>query len=241
MADEIIQSEGSAIGAEGIQAPAPEYVSKADFQAFQQNFERTISGLTPREAAADRKETGPKEPDPRNYDFTKPGEYARHTRDVHKWNSHLDAQENKPAEEKRQAEQSVRESARNHAQRMADYREKNPGFDADLKAAAGKLNVLDDVKNAVYASKNSALALHYMAKNPDAAQELNFIYESDGIQAVRERVGEMAAEMRGQAKLAESQTEAAGQRPPRMNLRGGVANKPAGTKDYGSVFKSFRT
>lgn len=204
-------------------AAAPEYLSKSDFEAFQNEFRSTVARLTPaerREEAKGDKPGEPTEPDVSKYDFSKPGELSRYNRDNYKYLRSLEKGEEAKETATKQAEEKARKDKQGHASRTTEYAKTNPSYAADMKAAAGKINVTDPVAGAIYGSKNGVLAVHYMAKNPGADQELNLLADSEGPDAVRERIGEMAAEMRAEGKALEANTLAAGQRPPRFNTRG---------------------
>lgn len=222
-------------------ATAPEYVGKSDFEAFQNEFRQTIARLTPQQQAAqDRKEANgtpgaPSKPDASKYDFKNPAELDRYNHDNYKYHRYLDRQEEAKETEAKQTAEKSKKDIQGHQARTSEYAKSNPGYVADIKAAAGKINVIDPVAKAIYGSKNGHLAVHYMAKNPGADQELNLLADSDGPDAVRERIGEMAAEMRAQAKALEGNAAAAGAKPPRFNTRGaatGGTHKPTAAERY---------
>lgn len=228
---------GAASGA----AATPEYVGKSDFEAFQNEFRQTIARLTPREQAAqDRKESGtpgvPSKPDMSKYDFKNdPNASDRYMSDYYKYQRHLEKTEEAKENEVKQSAEKSKKDIQGHQARTSDYAKSNPGYVADMKAAAGKINVIDPVAKAIYGSKNGHLAVHYMAKNPGADQELNLLADSDGPDAVRERIGEMAAEMRAQSKALEGNAAAAGAKPPRFSTRGsaiGGAKKPTAAERF---------
>lgn len=212
-------AEGGAAG-----GSAPSYVSKTDFDSFANEIRQNFSRFNqPKPEAAKAESGAPNEPDPSQYDFKKPGELNRYNRDVYKYHRHLERQEEAQESAKTESEASRKKNETGHLQRVSEYRKANPEYDADLKKS-GNIMVLDEVKHAIYASKNSASVLHYLAKNPGSADELDLLAQTDGIDAVRERVGEMAAEMR-RAKESMGNTEAAARvRPPRQNLRGGASS-----------------
>jgi hypothetical protein len=220
------EAAGAAAGA-GEQTP-PEYLSKSDFDAFRQEITGHLQRLTPAQAAREEAKSQapgePQKPDVSKYNFKDPAELDRYNRDNYKYHRHLDRQEEAKEAEKSQSADKAKKDMQSHQARVAEYGKTSPAFSADMKAAAGKINVTDPVARAVYGSKNGHLAVHYMAKNPGADQELNLLADSDGPDAVRERIGEMAAEMRAEQKLLEGTATAAGQRPPRQNLRGGGSN-----------------
>jgi hypothetical protein len=209
-------------GAAGGQAP--QYVSKSDFDAFASRFEQTLSRFNQPSAKSEPAKAGePKEPNLDEYDFKKPGELNRYNRDNYKWLRSLEKAEEAETNAKTEREASIRKNESGHLQRVQDYRKSNPEFDADMKRA-GNILVVDEVKHAIFASKNSAAVQHYMAKNPGAADDLNLTAQTEGLEAVRERIGEMAAEMR-RTKESQSSTEAAARvRVPRQNLRGGSSS-----------------
>jgi len=211
---------GAGAGGAGAQ---PEYLTKADFQAFQQEITQSLSRRSEPAAQPDKSSQphAPREPNPADYDFKKPADLARYNRDNHRWNSHLDEQERAPIKAKEEADRKLQETVRGHSQRLADYTKENPTAAAEIKAAKIP-GVTDPVKEAVFSSRNSHLAIHYLAKHPEEANELNLLADVEGKEAVRERVGEMVALMKAEQKQAESVTVAAGQRPPRMNLKGGM-------------------
>jgi hypothetical protein len=234
--------EGAPAGNSG--AATPEYLSKADFESFRSEFQQTIQRLTPaerREQAAEGNKPGtPSKPDLNAYDFKKPGELDRYNLDNYKYLRHLDKQEEAKENETKAAEEKTRKDKQGHASRTSEYAKANPSYVADIKAAAGKINVNNPVASAIYGSKNGVLAVHYMAKNPGADQELNLLADTDGPDAVRERIGEMAAEMRAQSKALESNTLAAGQRPTRFNTRG-AAGGGTRSKSAADRFADFNS
>lgn len=205
---------------------APEYLSKSDFEAFQSEFRNTIQRLTPKEQAKEDAKAAPTEPDsldPKYNKFATKEDLARYNRDNYQYHRSLDRAEEAKANEGKQSEEREKANARGHQARVNDYAKENPAFSSDMKAAAGKINVTDPVAKTIYGSKNGHLAVHYMAKNPGADQELNLLADSDGPEAVREKIGEFAAEMRAQVKQAEETSKAAGIRPPRQSFRGGAS------------------
>jgi hypothetical protein len=219
-------------------AAAPEYISKSDFESFRNEITGHISRLTPKEQAREESKVDsgdPREPDASKYDFSKPGELSRYNRDNYKWLRSQDRAEEAKESEARQAEEKSKKDIQGHQARTIEYTKTNPSYAADMKAAAGRINVIDAVAKAVYGSRNGHLAVHYMAKNPGSDQELNLLADSDGPDAVRERIGEMAAEMRAEAKALEGNTLAASQKPPRFSTRGtvtGAAKKPTAAERF---------
>jgi hypothetical protein len=217
-------------------APAPEYVGKSDFDSFQSEIRTSLARLTPREQAAqDNKQGDPQEPDVSKYNFSNPAELSRYNRDNYKWLRHQDRAEEAKESEAKQSAEKAKKDIQGHQARTSEYAKANPGYAADMKAAAGKINVIDAVARAVYGSRNGHLAVHYMAKNAGADQELNILADSDGPDAVRERIGEMAAEMRAEAKALEGNALAASQKPPRFNTRGaatGGTRKPTAAERF---------
>lgn len=204
---------------------APEYLSKSDFETFQNEFRQTIQRLTPREQAREdaKTPTEAKRPNPADFDFQKD------PKALEKYEDAMDefryqTRKTKEAGENagREAEQRAQNNAQDHDSRVEAYRKENPDFAEALKAA-GNIMVDESVKQAVFGSKNSHIALHYIAKNPDAARELNAIARSGDAADVRERVGEMVTEMKAQAKQADDNEKAASIRPPRQTFRGGAS------------------
>ncbi len=237
--------EGSAdTGSAGGNAQ-PEYLTKSDFEAFSTRMEQTLSRLTPaqreaREEKTDKDGDKPaKRPNAKDYDFAKdPAALERYEDDMDSFRrSQWDA-DRQTKETARQAEERSQKNFQGHNARVAAYRKENTSFDADMKSA--RIGVTDPVAAAVYASKNGHLVVHYMAKNPGTDQELNLLADTDGPEAVRERIGEIVSDMKAEQKLSEDTREAAGARPPRQNLRGGAGGSNESSKDYGKIFKDFR-
>jgi len=225
-------AEGAA-GGEGAAAAAggqaqPEYLSKSDFESFRSEITGHLQRLTPkqqeerREAAGESK--GKERPNPKDYDFKNdPTALQRYEDDADEWRY-----QQRKAKEKEESTRAEREAAKQknesgHRTRVAEYRKENPSYDQDAKNA-GNIMVLDEVKHAIFGSKNSAAVQHYLFKNKDAAEELNLLMQTDGIEAVREQIGEYAASMRHQREQSTSAARAASIRPPRQNLRGGSAS-----------------
>jgi hypothetical protein len=226
---------GNAGDSTNLEAKAPEYVGKADFEAFRNEFRQSIQRLTPREQAREDAKSdskAPERPNPKDFDFVKdPTALQRYEDAISEFNFSKWQAKQKTEGEATQAVEREKSDARGHQSRVSDYAKENPSFAADMKAAAGKINVTDPVAKSIYGSKNGHLAVHYMAKNPGADRELNLLADTDGPAAVRERIGEMAAEMRGLAKQTEEVTHAAGVRPPRQTFRGGASSTPRTLSD----------
>lgn len=203
-------------------APVADSVRKSDFEAFASRMEQNLSRMTPRQEAEGPKAPG--EPNVKDYDFQKPGELLRYQRDNYNFFKHQDKEAEAKTSEATRAKETLQKNEVAHRTRYSDYLKANPDFSNDLKSAAGKINVTEPVKHAIFGSKSGPMAIHFMAKNPGADEELNLLADTDGPEAVRERIGEMAAEMRLQKKASEANTIAAGQRPPRQNLRGGSSS-----------------
>jgi hypothetical protein len=224
---------GQGAGQAGQGAAAPEYLSKADFESFRNELTSHLSRLTPAERREEREERGsrdkgaPKFPELSDYDFKKPGEIQRYEdakADYYEWR-----REQKSAEKDRERseKEAPQRAAREHATRLKEYRKENPDFDADMSKAGG-IHVLNEVQTAIYSSKNSPAIVHYLAKNKSEAQELNFIAESEGVDAVRERLGEIAATIRAEKQAAKAAEEAAKDRPPKLNFRGNTGTAKQG-------------
>lgn len=202
---------------------APEYLSKADFDAFRNELTGHLSRLTPsqreeRESKGD-KSGAPTEPDPSKYDFTKPGELTRYNQDNYRYFRHLDRMEEAKEAEAKQAQERLQATEKGHKARLAEYRKENPSFDEDMRKA-GNIQVLNEVKAAIYASKNSPAIVHYLAKNKDVAQELNEMAEMEGVEEVRYRIGEISATIKAEKLALEANAAAAADKPPRQNFRG---------------------
>ncbi|HEY8994267.1 MAG TPA: hypothetical protein VIM71_06385 [Lacunisphaera sp.] len=227
--------------AAGQGSAAPEYLSKADFESFRNELTSHLSRLSRPEPSEGRSSGGdkgkqgdPKFPELADFDFKKPGEIQRYEdakADYYEWR-----REQKSAERDREKseKEAPQRAAREHAGRLKEYRKENPDFDADMSKAGG-IHVLNEVQTAIYSSKNSPAIVHYLAKNKSEAQELNFIAESEGMDAVRERLGEIAATIRAEKQLAEANAKAAKDRPPRQSMRGPVAdskNNPSKEERY---------
>jgi hypothetical protein len=108
-------------------------------------------------------------------------------------------------------------------QRVAEYKKENPAFATDMQKA-GNIQVFDEVKHAIFASKNSPAILHYLFQNPGAAEDLNLLAQSEGLEAVREQIGEYADAMRQKKEQIGNAEAAARVRPPRQNIRGGSSS-----------------
>lgn len=214
---------------------APEYLSKADFESFRNELTGHLSRLSRPEPSDNHRSDGedkgrrgdPKFPEISDFDFKKPGEIQRYEdakADYYEWRREQRA-------EAKQREKSEKEAPmraeREHFTRLKDYRKENPDYDADM-SKAGNIQVLDEVKHAVYASKNSPAVVHYLAKHKDEAAELNFLAESEGLDAVRERIGEISATIRAEKQAAKANEEAAKDRPPRQNFRGNTGTAKQG-------------
>jgi hypothetical protein len=91
----------------------------------------------------------------------------------------------------------------------------HPEYDADIKAA-GIIQVLDEVKHAIYSHRSSAAIVHHLAKNKALVEELN---NAEDVQEVLFKVGEIAASIRAEEEARKKNAEAAGQRPLRFTNR----------------------
>lgn len=218
---------GAQGGAQG--GAAPEYVSKADFESFSQRMEQSLSRFSQppsddRRSEGDKGKPGaPKFPNLSDYNFNKPGEIERYENDKE---DYYDWRREQKAEEKRKtsdAESATKRNLLSHFERMREYEKANPGANAALQKA-GATQVLTPVKEAVYASRDSAAIVHYLAQNKETAMELNELAETEGMDSVRYRIGEIAATIRADAKAAKANEEAAKDRPPRQNFRGNSAS-----------------
>lgn len=203
-------------------ASAPQYVSKQDFDSFSSNFRRELQESLSRfnqPKPESRGQGEPGEPDPSKYDFTKPGELSRYNADLRKHFRHLDKQEEAAERAKSEGENRSKETLQGHRARMKDYFKDNPTAEEEIRKS-GAVEVLEQVKMAVYASKNSPAIVHYLAKNKAVAQELDEILETEGIESVRERIGEIHATIKAEKQIAEATAKAAADRPPRQSFRG---------------------
>lgn len=239
-------SAGAAAGAQGgaaggsSGASAPEYVSRQDFESFSQRIEQSLSSFSRPEPKRDEGKSGePKFPELADYDFKKPGEVQRYEMDKRAYFRHLDKQEDAKEREKAEGEGRRKDAMMSHFQRMRDYEKQNPGA-AEALRKAGATQVLNEVKEAIYASKSSAEIVHYLAQNKDVAAELNELAETDGLDAVRFRLGEVAATIRAEQKAAKAAEEAAKDRPPRQNFRGNTGTSKA-NKSHEERFSRFHT
>lgn len=210
------------------EAAAPQYVAKADFDSFaneiRQGFSRFSRQPEPAKADGNEKKGERERPDPSKYDFKNdPKALQRYEDDLDEYRYETRKKREQEESQKNERETSLKKNEQGHRQRLADYRKENPDFDADAKKA-GNILVLDDVKRAIFGSKNSAAVQHYLFKNPGAAEELNLMAESEGLESVRERIGEYAYAMRQQKDKNESTERAAAVRPPRQSFRGSSAN-----------------
>lgn len=214
-------AEGGAAG-----GSAPQYATKADLEAFASRFEQNLSRFSRPEPKSESQASPsePKKPNVKDYDFQKdPDALERWQQDTYKWLRHQEKAQEAEERTKSEREASVKKNESGHLQRVQDYRKANPEFDADMKKA-GNILVVDEVKHAIFASKNSAAVQHYLAKNPGAADDLNLLAQTEGLESVRERIGEMAADMRRAKESLNSTESAARVRPPRQNLRGGSSS-----------------
>lgn len=217
-------------GAQGGGQQTPQYVSKADFDALRNEFSSQLSRFSqqarPESRPADGKSGDPSEPDPSRYDFQKPGELSRYNADLRKYWRHLDKQESAEEARKKEAEEAPRRISQDHYKRVADYKKANPDYDTD-RQKAGRIEMPPEVIQSIYGCDDSPAIQHHIFKNPDLAQELTFIAESQGMDALRYRLGKISASIEAEAKIAEANAKAASDRPPRQNFRGnsGSANR----------------
>lgn len=244
-------SQGSASGQNGAGASAggesgagqPQYVSKADFDALRNDFTSKISQFSRSNQSSDssnKKPSDPSNPNIKDYDFQKdPEALDRYNRDVYKYHRHLERQEEAKEKGENEARDKARGTIQGHRQRMSEFQKANPEAAEALKKA-GAVEVLDDVKFAVYASKSSAEIVHYLSQHKEVARELDEIAEVEGLDSLRYRVGEISATIKAEAKLAEAQAAAAKDRPPRQNFRGnsGSANRKPSLEERFSRFHS---
>jgi hypothetical protein len=231
--------ESAKAGGEGA---APQYVGKAEFDSFRSELSQQFARLTPQERREEnrnvsRETESPKEPNPKDYKFDQPGELTRYNRDNYKWlRSEERAVEDKE-NSTRQGQEQLRTNERAHNTRVMDYRKEHPEFDEDMKTA-GPIQVLDQVKAAIFRSKASHEILHYMAKNRGTDQELNMLLESEGPEAMLERLGEIRASVKHESTVATANTTAAKAKPLRVNVNRS-ASTDGGKKDYTKIFDTY--
>lgn len=201
-----------------------EYLSKSDFEAFRQEIGGHLSRLTPRQQAAeekaDAKDGAPAEPDVTKYDFSKPGELSRYNRDNYKYLRALDRQEETREAAKKATEERLDKSRKGHVARVAEYRKENPTFDEDTRKF-GRMDVENEVSEAVFECEESAAIVHYFTKHPGTHDELNQLALMGNTRAIDRRIGEIVAEIRAEKKTLEANAAAAADKPPRQNFTKG--------------------
>lgn len=227
-------------------ASTPEYVSKSDFERFANDFGSFRSQMESqyrRQAEPQKGEAKtetPMRPALKDFDFQKgEAEVQKYEDAMEAWRESVREAKRAEKDSARQSEEKAQKNAQGHNTRMAEYFKENPAARSDIEK--GRIRVLDPVRDAVYASRNGHLVVHYMAQNPGTDQELNMLAETEGPEAVRERIGEIVADMKRSAKEQEGNIVAAGQRPLRDRIRPGGQNKSEESQDYSKIFKKFRS
>jgi hypothetical protein len=227
-------------------AATPEYASKSDFEKFRNDFgsfQSQIEGYfkkQPEARQSEAKTEAPKRPAMKDFDFTKgESEVQKYEDAMEDWRESVREAKRAERDSAKQSEEKAQRNAQGHNSRMAEYFKENPASRTEIEK--GRIRVLDPVRDAVYASRNGHLAVHYMAQNPGTDQELNMLAETEGPEAVRERIGEIVAEMKRNAKEQEGNIAAASQKPLRDRIRPGGQAKAEESQDYGKIFKKFRS
>lgn len=215
--------EGAAAGGSASSA-APEYLSKADFEAKWGELQGHLSRLTPAERREEKREEAkpgqPTKPDVSQYDFKKPGELDRYNHDNYKYHRHLDRLEEAKEATTKAAQERAEKSAKGHKAREIEYKKANPTYDADLKAH-GPLHVENEVAESVFESEESAAIVHHFVKNKGLADELNQMALMGNVRGVDRKIGEIEAQIRAERKALEANAEAAAVKVPRQNFSKG--------------------
>jgi hypothetical protein len=218
---------GDAGAAAGNPNPAPEYVGKADFEAFRNEISGHFQRLSqPRsEAPKESSSKEPRFPNPKDYKFDQDGEYERYERDK---NAYFRAENRKLDEEdrkKRETEEGATRTEREHYKRVSEYKKEHPEFDEDSRKA-GSMHAEPSVKSAIYASDESAAVVHYLTKNKGLLEDLNEAALTGRESSIPYMIGKIAARIEAESKVAESTARAAEDRPPRQNFRNAAPAKP---------------
>jgi hypothetical protein len=226
------QEGADAAGSEGGEgeaaAAAPQFVTRADFDALSsrldERFPRDEGGRRSEERSQrseDRAPKAPEKPDATKFNFNannpnRMAELDRYNREVYRYHRHLDRQEEAQETQRTQASERLENTEKGHRARVSEYKKAHPEFETDLKQA-GILRVLDEVKSAIFSHRNSAAIVHYLAKNKGAIEDLN---ESEDVQEVMFKVGALAGRISSDEEARKKNIEAAGGRPLRFSSRG---------------------
>jgi len=210
---------GAPAGGEGGAGAAPQYTLKSDFDSFASRMEQSFSRFQPREEKPVAKaEDGPAFPkiSDRKYDWQKDpdGANEQYQRDVWAYRKGLD---DKEAGEK-SAKELTAKTTNGHNARVMEFLKANP--DADQKFKNGNLGLLPEVRTAIMRHGKSAEVTNYLLDNPKIANELNFLMDSEDIDAVKYRIGEISASIRVESDTLKANTKAAGTKLVGFNNRG---------------------
>lgn len=210
-------------------APAPEYLSKADFESKWNELGSRLDRLTPREQAQqnarEAKPSAPQKPRLSDYKINSENpkaeeELERYNSDVYRWNRHQERETDAKEAATKAAQERQEKSIKGHKARTIDYKKTNPTYDADMKAH-GPMEVENDVAESVYESEESAAIVHFFAKNKGVADELNQLANMGSTRAIDRRIGEIEAQIRAERKSLEANAEAAATKIPRQNFSKG--------------------
>lgn len=229
---------GEGQNAGGGEGAALEYLSKAEFEGFRNEVLSTLKSGQDKSRDDDKPDEPDwsQAPDMEKYDFEKDpkGSSYKYMQDMYKHFQHLNNQESAKSD----PEKAAKELEQTHLKRARDYIKENPEFDADVKKY-GSPQLLNGVRYAIYAHPESASIGHYIIKNRKEAEDLEFIYQTDGQQALMYRVGELAAKVREEKSRAKANRDAASDGVPRMMSFGSEAAVPK--KSNEELYKEFHS
>lgn len=203
---------------------APQWVSKTDFDSFASRMEQNLSRFSqhrPEPTKKDDKPSEPGEPDPKDttkYDWDKdPNASKKYNADLRAYFRHLDKQDNEKETVERAAKETQEKTIKGHLARVAAYVKEHPEAQAIFKNA---ISVNEPVKLALMRHKDSAAVVRYLIENPAEAQNLDVLNDSEDIDAVKYRIGEIASEIKSNAKALSTNASAAGKKPISFSNRG---------------------
>lgn len=218
------EGNGGEQGAEG--QKAPEYVDRTTFDSRFSQLEQTIRGLAPQERKENvsretKRDEAPREPKWEDFKDRPNG-----VREFNKANYQFDRWEEKQQEAvantEKESKASEERTKQGHSKRWMEYVKENPDAVKRYQAASGELSrIPNTIANAVMSSRNSQVALDYLISNTEEINALILLGQTEGIESVRDQVGEWVGLMKSRSEQSDLIRKQAEHRPIRMNLKGG--------------------
>lgn len=232
--------EGASAGS-GAASDTPQYVSRADFDALHSKFEALTRQPRQQEREAPKSEgnNAPKSrPNPKDYKFdTDPDALSKYEDAMEDWRDEQRTARQTKAQAERETKERTEKTERGHNARAAEYAKANPSFMEDVRKA-GAVNTRPEITQSIFSHKESPAIVHHLVNNREAIADLESVFYTDGVEAMHQRVGEIAAEIRAARKVQESNINAAKDVPPRQNFRGAAPSKER-TKTADERFSDF--